>query len=94
MDEHTLRQLHGANDLLEETIGMVIPRIAAIHRSIARQPFAILTRIPPIAAPVRSIECIQRAITDGVYLTILEVNAAAGATGRLILQALARHRNS
>lgn len=94
MDEHTLRQLHGANDLLEATIAAAIPRIAAAHRSIARQPFAILERIPLIAAPARSIECIQRTITDAVYQTTLEVNAACGAAGRLVLQALARYHDN
>lgn len=78
MNPETLRQIRGAKDLLEDAVEALAVSVADAHRKIARQPYALLARIEPIAAPVRVIEEAHLKITDGVYFSIRLGNRLVG----------------
>jgi hypothetical protein len=78
MNPETLRQIRGAKDLLEEAIEALAVSVGDAHRKMARQPYALLARIEPIAAPVRAIEEAHLRITDGVYFSIRLGNRLVG----------------
>ncbi|MBK9713963.1 MAG: hypothetical protein IPO81_22070 [Kouleothrix sp.] len=89
MDQQKLRQLRGANDLLQETVEAATVAIAETHRSMMRGPYALLRCFPAIAAPAAAIEQVQLALTDSVYGTIRAVNRMAGAVATQLLDRLA-----
>jgi hypothetical protein len=78
MNPETLRQIRGAKDLLEETVEALAVSVADAQRKMTRQPYALLARIEPIAAPVRTIEEAHLRITDGVYFSIRLGNRLVG----------------
>ncbi len=85
MAPDTLRQLRGAVDLATDAVGAAVGGIAEAHLAILSQVYAPFELPGPLAAPVRAIECIQRAITRGVYQSILGVNAmVAGVAAGLL----------
>ena len=88
MEQTTLRQLHGAADLIVETVDATVVAIAAAHQDITCQPYALLALIPAIAIPAHAIGQVQLAITDHVYHTIRAVNRLAGAAAMQALDQL------
>jgi len=87
MEKTTIRQLRGLNDLVADAVQAGVTRTEQIHRSIARYPYAVLTRIRPVAAPVRTIEFVETTITGSVYWT---VRLAARVSGVVVAQVLER----
>lgn len=78
MNPETLRQIRGAKDLLEDAVEALAVSVGDAHRKITRQPYALLARIEPIAAPVRAIEEVHLKITDSVYFSIRLGNRLVG----------------
>ncbi len=78
MDRETLGQLRGAKDLIQEGVEAGAITVADVQRQLAHRVYAILTRVPLIGRPARSIEVIQQTITDGVYLSLRTVNSGVG----------------
>lgn len=78
MNPETLRQIRGAKDLLEDAVEALAVSVGDAHRKITRQPYALLARIEPIAAPVRAIEEAHLHVTDGVYFSIRLGNRLVG----------------
>lgn len=78
MNPETLRQMRGAKDLLEDAVEALAVSVADAQRKMTRQPYALLARIEPIAAPVRAIEEAHLRITDGVYFSIRLGNRLVG----------------
>lgn len=74
MAKLSVQQLRGLKDLIQETVAAATDAIEETHQAIARQPFALLGQIDAIAAPVRPIEHLERAVTGSVYQTIRAVN--------------------
>lgn len=77
MDQRTIRQLRGASDLVGETVAATVTLVAQTHRTMARQPYALLSQIPVIGRPARLIEQFQNSIMEQVYSSILSVNHLA-----------------
>lgn len=87
MEKETIRQLRGLNDLLADAMDAGVTRTEQIHRSIARYPYAVLTRIGPVAAPARVVEYVETTITGTVYWS---VRLAARVSGVVVSQILER----
>ena len=87
MTKPTLRQLRGLNDLITDAVEAGVTRTEQIHRAIARRPYAVLERLRPIAAPLRTIEYVQNTVTGSIYWTI---RFAAKVSGRVVSQVLER----
>lgn len=85
MEHHLLRQIRGAKDLAQDAVAATTTAIAEAHHDIARKPYAVLNRIPVVAAPARAVEQMQLAITGGVYQAIHAVNRLAGSAATRIL---------
>lgn len=85
MNHITLAQLRGVKELLEDAVLAGTDAAQRLQLSIARQPFAALAMIAPIAAPARAVEQVQTAITLGVYGTIrATTRAVASVAGRAL----------
>ncbi|MEO8345883.1 MAG: hypothetical protein ABI607_09330 [Betaproteobacteria bacterium] len=87
MAKPTLRQLRGLNDLITDALAAGVTRTEEIHRAIARRPYAVLKRISPIGAPVRTVEFVETTISGSVYWTI---RLASKVSGRIVSQVLER----
>jgi hypothetical protein len=85
MEKETIRQLRGLNALIADAMDAGVTRTERIHRSIARYPYAALTRIGPVAAPVRVVEYVETTITGTVYWS---VRLAARVSGVVVSQVL------
>ena len=85
MNRKTIAQLRGAKDLLEDAVLAGTDAAQRLQLSLARQPYAVLETIAPIAAPVRTVEQVQAAITLGVYGTIRSVTRATAAVAGRVL---------
>jgi hypothetical protein len=85
MNRIAVGQLRGAKDLLEDAVLAGTDAAQRLQLSLARQPYAVLEKITPIAAPVRAVEQVQTAITLGVYSTIRSVTrVTAAVAGRAL----------
>ncbi|HEX9373835.1 MAG TPA: hypothetical protein VF897_22680 [Roseiflexaceae bacterium] len=78
MDSKTIRQLRGANDLLQDAVESGARAIGEAHQAVARRPYALLEQICVVAAPARAIERAQQTVTAGVYQSIRTINRIAG----------------
>lgn len=90
MEKTTIRQLQGLNDLIADAVDAGVTRTEQIHRSIARRPYAVLERISPMAAPVRTVEFVQTTITGSVYWTIRLATRLSGVVVSQVLERLDR----
>ena len=88
MEETTLRQLRGLKDLIEDAVEAGVTRTERMHVAIARYPYAVLTRLTPIAAPVRGVEFVQTTITGSVYWTIRLATRVTAVTATRVLDHL------
>jgi len=88
MEKETLRQLKGLNDLVADAVDAGVTRTERIHRSIARYPYAALTRIGPVAAPVRVVEYVETTITGTVYWSVRLVARVGGVVVSQVLERL------
>ena len=70
MEESTVRRLRGLADLIEDGVGAGVTQTERMQKAIARYPYAVLERLSPVNAPVRTIEFLQVTITGSVYWTI------------------------
>ncbi len=87
MAKPTIRQLRGLNHLIADTLLAGVDRTEQIHRAIARHPYAVLKRIGPIAAPVRTVEFVESRISGSVYWTL---RLASKVSGSVVSQVLTR----
>ncbi len=78
MELDTLRQIRGAQELLEDAIEAAAVSIGDAQKKMTRYPYGLLAGIEPIAAPVRAIEEVHLRITDGVYYSIRLGNRLVG----------------
>ena len=88
MEKETIRQLRGLNDLVADAVDAGVTRTERIHRSIARYPYAVLTRIGPVAAPVRVVEYVETTITGTVYWSVRLVARVGGGVVSQFLELL------
>lgn len=79
MTQLTITQLRGAVQALESVVDGLAAEMGVAHQELARRPYAILRRIPLVAAPAALVEAIQLGITAGVYDSIRAANHIAGA---------------
>jgi hypothetical protein len=78
MSRFSIQHARGLKDLIQETVEAGVNATEQVHQSIAKQPYAVLKRIPLIAPPARLIERLQHTVTSGVYQTIRVVTQASG----------------
>ncbi|MEE4377970.1 MAG: hypothetical protein V2J55_10750 [Candidatus Competibacteraceae bacterium] len=78
MARFSIQQVRGLKDLIQETVEAGTNAAEQVHQSIAKQPYAVLKRIPLIAPPARIIERCQHALTSGIYQSIRVVNQVSG----------------
>ena len=88
MEKETIRQLRGLNALVADAVDAGVTRTERIHRSIARYPYAVLTRIGPVAAPVRVVEYVETTITGTVYWSVRLVARVSGGVVSQVLERL------
>ena len=74
--------------MIGDTVDATVVVIAAAHRDIARQPYALLALVPAVAIPARAIGQLQLAITDQVCHSIRVVNWFARAAAAQALDQL------
>ena len=86
MQRTTRRELEGLNELVVDAVHAVTAETERAHAAIARYPYAILTRVAPLRAPVRAVEFVQRTITGAVFRTI---HVAADLAGAAVATAIA-----
>lgn len=79
MEKRTIRKLRGAVELVTDAVEAATTEAQRTHEALARKPYAVLSRIEPIAGPARAIESLQFAITAIAYGTVRAGNAIAGA---------------
>jgi hypothetical protein len=74
-------------------VGQVVDQGAAaierVHLETARRPFAILERIPLLAAPAETVHIIHDAAASTVYAIVRIVNDAAGKTLDAVIDTVA-----
>ena len=85
MSRLSLQQLRGVADLIHDAVAGSVDAIEETHRTIVRKPFALLKQIDPLAAPVRTVEHIERNIAGGVYQSIRLTNRLAAAVTTQVL---------
>jgi len=78
MSRFSIQQAKGLKDLVQETVEAGTNATEQVHQSIAKQPYAVLKRIPLIAPPARIIEQCQHAVTSGIYQSIRVINRVSG----------------
>jgi hypothetical protein len=88
MEKETIRQLRGLNALIAEAVDAGVVRTQKIHRSIAGYPYAALTSLPPLAAPVRAVEVVETTISGTVYWSVRLVARVSGAAVSRVLEHL------
>ena len=85
MSQLSIQQIRGVVDLIHDTVAGSVDAIEETHQTIARKQFALLKQIDPIAAPVRTIEHIERSIAGGVYQSIRLTNRLAATLSTQVL---------
>jgi hypothetical protein len=85
MSRLSLQQIRGVADLIHDAVTHGVDVIEETHQAIARKPFALLKQIDPIAAPVRTLEHIERNIAGGVYQSIRLTNRLAATLSTQVL---------
>jgi hypothetical protein len=86
MSRLTLKQIKGLQELIQDAVEAGANATEEVHQAIARQPYALLRRIPGIAQPARVVEQFQHALTSGVYQSIRLVNRGLGRVAGRVLQ--------
>jgi hypothetical protein len=74
-----MQRWRGLASLVVDAVEHGSRAVEHIQKETARRPFAILERIPPIAAPARGVHLVHDAAVSGVHGAIRLVNQAAGA---------------
>ncbi|MEZ5583013.1 MAG: hypothetical protein R3F37_09830 [Candidatus Competibacteraceae bacterium] len=88
MSRFSIQQARGLKDLVQETVEAGTNAAEQVHQSIAKQPYAVLKRIPLIAPSARIIERCQHALTSGIYQSIRVVNQVSGSLATKALDQL------
>ncbi len=88
MSRLSIQQLRGLKDLIQDAVAAGVNITEETHQAIARQPYALLEKIPIIATPAHVIENVQQTVTSGVYQTIRAVNQVSGAFANQVLDRL------
>lgn len=88
MSPLTTTQVKGVIELAQDAVDAVTAAVAETHLALAHQPYAVLSRIPVVAAPAVAIEAIQQTATVAVYTSIRSINKIAGAAARQIVARL------
>ena len=86
-----MRKILGAKDLIQDAVDGGLNASERVHQAITGVPYALLGRIEPIAAPVKTAEYIQHSVTAGIYQTIRSVNLALGSAATQIINQLELH---
>jgi hypothetical protein len=92
MEEQTVRQLHGAVDLLRDATVEGAGAIETVHVQTAHVPYNVLKRIPLIGGPAGRIEQVQGFITSGIYRSVRVLAALSAFAAAKALQASAREK--
>ncbi len=85
MSRLSLQQIRGVADLIHDAVAHGVDTIEETHQAIVRKPFALVKQIDPLAAPVRTVEHIERNIAGGVYQSIRLTNRLAAAVTTQVL---------
>jgi hypothetical protein len=88
MSQLSIQQLRGLKDLIQDAVAGGVNITEETHQAIARQPYALLAKIPIIATPAHVVEHVQQTVTGSVYQTIRAVNQVAGALANQVLDHL------
>lgn len=89
MSQVPVREIEGAKDLLQDAVEAGVIAVADVHLTLAQQTYDLLAQVPPIAAPVRAIECVHMGLARGVYTVILAANWLMGALADTAIERLA-----
>lgn len=89
MESETVRQLHGAKDLVRDLVDVAALKIGDVNLAIARRPYAVLARVPVVATVARQVGQIQTGVTVGVYAAIRVVNRTVAVAGGAAIEVAA-----
>lgn len=89
MDHETVKQMRGVADLLHDGVDAAVTSIQKTQRGVVHRTYTVVAHVSHLGAPVRVIESVQQAITDGIYGSIRLGNHAVGAAATLTLDCLA-----
>ena len=79
----TLKEL---KNMVQEIIDKGATTVEEVHQAIASRPFHVLEQLVPDAAPIKSIEEIQKKTIGNVYDTIRLVNKTVGDIAENLLE--------
>jgi hypothetical protein len=80
----------GLVELLQDAVHHGTIAVEQVHQSVARTPWQVLARVPPLAPAARSAAAWQATVIGGTYGTIRAVSGAVGAALGACLDAAAR----
>lgn len=92
MEKRTLRRLRGAVALVTDGVEAAATEAQRAHEAIARRPTRWLSRVGPIAGPVRAIEGLHSAVMETAYGSVRVLNAVAGAVATSVIDQLEAKR--
>jgi hypothetical protein len=80
----------GLTDLLQDAVHHGTAAVERVHQSVARTPWELMARVPPLAPAAREAAAWQARIIGATYGSIRAVNAVAGAVVGACLEAALR----
>ena len=84
----TTNRWRGVRMLVGQAVDQGAAAIERVHLETARRPFAILERIPLVAAQAETVHSIHDAVVSSVYAIVRIVNDAAGRTLDAVIDAV------
>ena len=75
-----MNRWRGVKDLVRDAVDQGATAVERVHLATTAMPFAALRRIPPLDAPVETVQKLHDAAISGTYGMVRWVNRAVGAT--------------
>ncbi len=93
MSDLSIEQIRGLKDLIHDAIIITVNTTEETHHALARQPYAVLRRIPGIAGPALAIEQVQNLITRNSYRAIRNIAAVTAVLATYMIDRVERRRD-
>ena len=87
-----MKRWRGLKDLVQDAVETGARAVERVQKETAAIPFAVLERLPPLAAPARRVHALHDAVVSVTYRTVRGVNGAAGAALDGVLDVLEARR--
>lgn len=85
-----MKRWRGLKSLVQDAVDKGSTAIEQVHLRTAARPFALLRKVPPLAAPVQAVQAVHDIAVAASYGMVRHVNRAAGKAVDLALDVLER----